>query len=414
MKKNIYIVIVISLLNFIVCDRLYSQKIYFDVKNKVVEVNKIINKEEKINVSVKIDSAATVSGNIVVPKIGTSTYKEDYTCAEKTKITFSKGDDILIRNFEVTITSTAKTGTTFPIYLMDTSGKLVDAIFFRINKDTSQYIFDYMSFSVGASFAIDKQRINNQDLYTDFRFTKLDLFTDKWGVDAGVSSGVSTSQENLANTSTFYRRYYENIREKRFQPIDASVEKNYTVQTTAAWVSSTYMFFQNLLGSLHVEFRSRNFKQVNTVSPTDSVNIYRIPVDSVVDRRRYFDDTLKLPDKYENSLFLSTNEIIIAPLIAISFKGKYGEVFLKTYWGYRYEFGNNSLTNKLIEEDTLNRFTQTSRNCTAWGAQFRLIETTYGLKFGADFRGIGGSQVDMFIYVAKEFNISKLGNIFGL
>lgn len=406
--------IIVSILNVIISDSLYSQKIYFDVKNKVIEVNKFLNKEQKISLTVKIDSSANITGNIVVPKIGTSTYKEDYICAEKSKVAFSKGDDILLRNFEVVITSTAKTGTTFPIYLMDTTGKLIDAVFFRINKDTSQYIFDYMSFSVGASFAIDKQRVNNQDLYTDFRFTKLDLFTDRWGIDAGVSSGVSTSKQNLANTVEFYRRYYENIREKRFYPIDASVEKNYTVQTTAAWVSSTYMFFKNMLGSLHIEFRNRNFNQVNTVLPTDSINIHRIPVDTSVNKNGYFQDTLKLPAKYENSLFLSTNEIIIAPLIAISFKGKYGEVYLKTYWGYRYEFGNNSLTNKQIEEDTVNRFTQTSSNCTAWGAQFRLIETTYGLKFGADFRGIGGSQVDMFVYIAKEFNISKLGNIFGL
>lgn len=405
MKKDIYIVIVISLLNFIVCDRLYSQKIYFDVKNKVVEVNKIINKEEKINVSVKIDSAATVSGNIVVPKIGTSTYKEDYTCAEKTKITFSKGDDILLRNFEVTITSTAKTGTTFPIYLMDTSGKLVDAIFFRINKDTSQYIFDYMSFSVGASFAIDKQRINNQDLYTDFRFTKLDLFTDKWGLDAGVSSGVSTSTENFPNSIAYYRKYYENIKEKRFLAIDASIERKYTVQTTAAWASPMYKILNNFFSGFHFEFRNRNFSQTNTVLPIDSLNIFS--VGKLI-------DTVNLPKKFENSLFLNTNEIIVAPIIAISFKGKYGEVFLKTYWGCRYEFENNPLTNRLITDDTLVKDTPTKKIATAWGAQFRLIETTYGLKFGADFRGIGGSQVDMFIYVAKEFNISKLGNIFGL
>ena len=214
MKKNIYIMIIVSILNVIISDSLYSQKIYFDVKNKVIEVNKFLNKEQKISLTVKIDSSANITGNIVVPKIGTSTYKEDYICAEKSKVAFSKGDDILLRNFEVVITSTAKTGTTFPIYLMDTTGKLIDAVFFRINKDTSQYIFDYMSFSVGASFAIDKQRVNNQDLYTDFRFTKLDLFTDRWGIDAGVSSGVSTSKQNLANTVEFYRRYYENIREK--------------------------------------------------------------------------------------------------------------------------------------------------------------------------------------------------------
>lgn len=82
--------IIVSILNVIISDSLYSQKIYFDVKNKVIEVNKFLNKEQKISLTVKIDSSANITGNIVVPKIGTSTYKKIISALKNQKLLFPK------------------------------------------------------------------------------------------------------------------------------------------------------------------------------------------------------------------------------------------------------------------------------------------------------------------------------------
>lgn len=396
----------VFLLVTVFTQNIYAQKVYFDVKNKVVEVNKVINKEQDINVAVVADKGTDIITNVVVPKIGTSEYNVDYTCTEKVKIHFTNQDEIRTRNFSLRITNNAKTGTTFPLYLQDDSGKIIDMVIVKINQDTSQYLFDHMSFSIGASFAIDKQRANNQDLYSDFKFTKLDLFNKVHGIDAGVSSGVSSISEGFNDGVVSIRKYYQSINENRYLVTDGTIEKKYTVQTTAAWATYLYTVTDNLYIGIHAEYRNRNMEQVNNIKPLDSLRVFKIE-----SKGTSFLDTVKLVE-YTEKVSTTTTEGVFGLSAACAFKGTLGEVFIKVYGGYRVQsdpFPSGS--NIIFTGNILNEMSTNDRDI-GWGAQFRMIETTYGLKFGGEIRGMGLLRPDMFLYVAKEFSISKLAKIF--
>jgi len=337
-------------------------------------------------------------------------YDKDYKGNEEQTYVFSKDESEKKRYYAVEITDSSNVGVSFPIYLQNKKGDIIDIIMVKINKDTSKYEIGPIVFSVGAAFSIDSRRIDNKDLYTDFRFTKYDFLGKKFGIDAGVSNAVSTITEP-DNVGQFYiRKYYTSIKEDRQHTVSGTIDRSFKVSSTAAWLSTFWSCCEGFFGGIHLEYRSRVLNQTNEMKPFDSVNVF-----NVSDGTKSFLDSVKL-SPFNTKKSTTVTEGLFGICLGTFYSTNKYEAFIKATVGGRVQSKDQKsidTTNTSLNGIFFNEF-DTRNIVVGWGIQFRLLEKTYGIKFGGEIRGTGLLRPDMFLYIAKEFNILKLGDIFKL
>lgn len=388
-----------------------GQDIFFDVSiDKVVKVNKIQDKKIELKILIKSKADNDTSINVVLPKTGDAIYGKDYKGNEKQTYVFSKSETTKERYYEIVIADSANVDVSFPVYIQNMKGQIMDIVTVKINKDTSKYEIGPIVFSVGAAFSIDSRRVDNNDLYTDFRFTKYDFLCKGWGIDAGVSSAVSTITEPDNTEQFYYRKYYPSIQEERQLPVTGTIDKSFRVGATAAWASPFFTPCNGVLLGLHLEYRNRNLTQTNEMKPFDSVNVFQVGDNNP------FLDTIELkPSNIKKSTTIT--EGLFGLCFGVFYSTNKYEAFIKATIGGRVQSEKQDLLYNNVADSLNSKFFnefKTADRYIGWGVQFRLLEKTYGIKFGGEIRGIGLLRPDMFLYIAKEFNILKLGDIFKL
>jgi hypothetical protein len=355
---------------------------------------------------------------------------------------FSSKESSNIREFYLKVKKEAKPETTINIALLDSNGNFIDDLTIRLIEDLDKSPYEYspLFFSIGTSFSVEKIQSLASELYFDLRYQKLDLFSKNCGIDAGLSSAVtslSNNNKDIYINQYFERVYFENVGEVRYIPYTGSILKELKTRNTSLWLTLSYKLFESpVFVGLHFEYRKRSMELTNTIYPRDSAVIQRIEGKnhSGIDTNFIYRAKLGVS---RTTYDANIGEGIFGVSVIFIESNPTFEAYLKVIAGLRFESRYTPIDNffdkSLIQQYKESEKDTTCKNCVnairgvvllpemitdirngTYAIQFRFLEKKYGFKFGGDLRGIGGFRPDIFIYLAKEFSITKMGDaLFG-
>jgi hypothetical protein len=404
---------ILVIMNLLLQQDVIAQDVYFDHSNKVLSVP-IKAKNDTISIIIKGNKNGTVTSAIIKPaNIGSAKINNDYSFTNSLVI-FDKQDTLRTTSRDLFIDKSAKEGGEIILMLVDTkdTNKVIDNLLVKLNKDNNldPYEEGNIMISIGTSFAIDTRKQRNNELYTDFRFFKSNLFKVSESVSFAIDAGLANAQSSITeesptneNSPFYYVMRDNSIIENSVITIVAPINKSLSVNSTSAWIDPSFTIgSDNMFGlGMHLEYRNRVLQQTTSTAFGGKDYVFK---------------TNNRIDTFKTDVSEKINRVICEGVFGIStfyrFNSKSCESFIKASVGYRVQSDNNSL----FETDSTNAFDEVSYKLSekkiGWGVQFRLLEKKFGFKIGGEIRGIGLLRPDFFLFLAKEFNISKLPELF--